>query len=204
MISIVLASASPARLAVLRGAGLEPKVMVSGVDEAAVDAASTTELVMRLAEAKAAAVAASLPAATSPACDEAVVLGCDSLLDLDGRPLGKPGNAREAIDRWRAMSGRAGTLATGHCVINVATGQRATGCAQTTVRFGTPSEHEIAAYVNTGEPLAVAGGFTLEGRGGWFIESIDGDYSNVLGISLPLTRKLLATLGIDVTTLWSN
>lgn len=172
--------------------------MVSGIDEAEYTGSSTAELVTRLAEAKAAAVAASRPG------DEAVVIGCDSLLDLDGRALGKPGNEREAVDRWRAMSGRAGTLITGHCVISVATGQRATGCAQTTVRFGTLSEPEIAAYVKTGEPLWVAGGFTLEGRGGWFIESIDGDHGNVLGISLPLTRRLLATLGIDVTTLWAH
>jgi len=172
--------------------------MVSGIDEAAFTGASTAELVTRLAEAKAAAAAASLPG------EEAVVIGCDSLLDLDGQALGKPGSEREAIDRWRAMSGRAGTLITGHCVINVATGQQAIGCAQTTVRFGTPSEPEIAAYVKTGEPLAVAGGFTLEGRGGWFIESIDGDHSNVLGISLPLTRRLLASLGINITTLWAR
>jgi septum formation protein len=193
--AIVLASASPARLAVLRAAGLDPEVMVSGVDEAAFTADTPAELAGRLAEAKAAAVASRL--------ESGLVIGCDSLFDLDGRALGKPASAAEAADRLRQMSGRAGTLVTGHCVINAASGRRATAVAATTVRFGAPSEREIAAYVASGEPLAVAGAFTLDGRGGWFVDGIDGDHGNVLGISLPLLRRLLADLGFGVTELWA-
>ena len=195
MTSIVLASASPARLAVLRAAGLEPKVMVSGVDESTFAAGTPAELAGLLAQAKAAAVASGL--------ERGLVIGCDSLLDLDGRALGKPASAAEAAGRWREMSGRTGTLVTGHCVIEAATGRRATAVAATRVRFGTPSEQEIAAYVASGEPLAVAGAFTLDGRGGWFVEGIEGDHGTVLGISLPLLRRLLAELGVSVTDLWS-
>ncbi len=199
MTVIVLASASPARLAVLRAAGLEPEVMVSGVDETAFSAATPAGLAGQLAQAKAAAVAAALPGRLAGA----LVIGCDSLLDLDGRPLGKPASAAAAAARWREMSGRSGTLVTGHCVINAATGQQAAAVAATTVRFGTPSEREIDAYVASGEPLAVAGAFTLDGRGGWFVNGIDGDHGNVLGISLPLLRRLLADLGFGVTELWA-
>jgi septum formation protein len=197
--AIVLASASPARLAVLRGAGLEPEVVVSGVDETAFSAATPAELAGQLARAKAAAVAAALPDRLAGA----LVIGCDSLLDLDGRALGKPASAAEAAARWREMSGRSGTLVTGHCVINTATGQQAAAVAATTVRFGAPSERQIAAYVASGEPLAVAGAFTLDGRGGWFVDGIDGDHGNVLGISLPLLRRLLADLGFDAIELWA-
>ena len=153
------------------------------------------EELVTLAQAKAAAVAAGLAGG--------LVIGCDSLLDLDGRALGKPASAAEAAARWREMSGRTATLVTGHCVINAATGQRAAAVAATAVRFGTPSEREIAAYVASGEPLAVAGAFTLDGRGGWFVDGIDGDHGNVLGISLPLLRRLLAELGFGVTELWA-
>jgi septum formation protein len=192
---VVLASASPARLAVLRAAGLEPEVIVSGVDESAYAADTPAELVGLLAQAKAAAVASAL--------DAGLVIGCDSLLDLDGRALGKPASAAQAAQRWREMSGRTGTLVTGHCVINAATGQRACAVAATRVRFGTPSEAEIAAYIASGEPLAVAGAFTLDGRGGWFVEGIDGDHGTVLGVSLPVLRRLLASLGVSVTALWA-
>ena len=196
MPEIILASASPARLAVLRGAGLDPKVIVSGVDESPYTAPTTAELVERLATAKATAVASTLTGG--------IVIGCDSMLDLDGRALGKPASPADAIKRWHEMAGRTGTLCTGHCLINAATGQRAVAVAQTTVRFGTPSDAEIDAYVTTGEPLHVAGAFTLDGRGGWFVDGIDGDHGNVLGISLPLMRSLLARLGIGVTTLWAS
>ena len=195
MTPVVLASSSPARLAVLRAAGLEPEVIVSGVDETAYAADTPAELAGLLAEAKAAAVASALEAG--------LVIGCDSLLDLDGRALGKPASAAQAAQRWREMSGRTGTLVTGHCVINAATGQRASEVAATRVRFGTPSEEEIAAYVASGEPLAVAGAFTLDGRGGWFVEGIDGDHGTVLGVSLPVLRRLLASLGVSVTALWA-
>ena len=191
---IILASASAARLGVLRGAGLDPVVIVSGVDETAIAASTTAGLTEQLAIAKATAVASSR-------C-EGIVIGCDSLLDLDGQAYGKPGTAAEATQRWRQMSGRAGTLITGHCVIDASTGRLVHAVAATTVRFGTPSDQEIADYVATGEPLVVAGAFTLEGRGGWFVDGIDGDHGNVLGISLPLIRRLLADLGISVTSLW--
>jgi septum formation protein len=194
--AIILASASPARLAVLRTAGLDPEVIVSGIDEGAFTAATPAELAGLLAEAKAAAVAAGRA--------DGLVIGCDSLLDLDGRPLGKPASAAEAVTRWREMSGRTGTLVTGHCVINAATGRRSAAVAATTVRFGVPSQEEIAAYVASGEPLAVAGAFTLDGRGGWFVDGIDGDHGTVLGVSLPLLRRLLADLGISVTSLWTR
>src|ERR1700683_1055221 len=194
--AIVLASASPARLAVLRAAGLDPEVIVSGVDEAEFTAATPAELAGLLAQAKAAAVAAGR--------DGGLVIGCDWLLDRDGRPLGKPASAAEATARWREMSGRTGTLVTGHCVINAATGQPAAAVAATRVRVGTPSEEEIAAYVASGEPLAVAGAFTLDGRGGWFVDGIDGDHGTVLGVSLPLLRRLLADLGVSLTSLWTS
>jgi septum formation protein len=194
--TIILASASPARLAVLRSAGLDPEVAVSGVDEDAFTAATPAELAGLLAQAKAAAVAAGRA--------DGLVIGCDSLLDLDGRPLGKPASAAEAVTRWREMSGRTGTLVTGHCVINAATGQQASAVAATTVRFGAPTPQEVAAYVASGEPLAVAGAFTLDGRGGWFVDGIDGDHGTVLGVSLPLLRRLLGDLGVSVTSLWSD
>lgn len=179
----------------LRRAGLDPKVIVSGVDEEAFAADTPVELVADLAEAKARAVAAGL--------SSGLVIGCDSLLDLDGRALGKPGSAAEAEARWRETAGRTGSLVTGHCVINVDNGESASGVARTAVRFGTPTEQEIDAYVASGEPQSVAGGFTIDGRGGWFVEGIDGDHGNVIGISLPLLRRLFGELGISVVSLWA-
>jgi septum formation protein len=191
---LILASASPARLAVLRSAGLEPEVIVSGVDETTYSAGSTSELTGMLAAAKATEVAGRRRGG--------LVIGCDSLLDIDGAAYGKPASAAEAAARWDRISGRTGVLYTGHCVIDASTGRSASAVAGTTVRFGTPTRDEIAAYVTTGEPLHVAGGFTLDGYGGWFVDSIDGDHGNVLGISLPVLRRLLAELNIAVTSLW--
>ncbi|MEV4647968.1 nucleoside triphosphate pyrophosphatase [Saccharopolyspora sp. NPDC049357] len=202
----VLASASPARLSVLRSAGIEPLVQVSGVDEDAVAASLTdpapAELVTALAKAKAEAVAGEC------AEPDAVIVGCDSMLLLaDGEIVGKPGTPEVAAKRWAQNSGGSAELLTGHAIIRVRDGQiteRTSGHLGTTVRFGTPSEDEINAYIATGEPLNVAGGFTLEGFGGWFIEGVDGDPSSVLGISLPLTRRLLADLGLSITDLWTT
>jgi septum formation protein len=195
-VQVILASASPARLAVLRAAGLDPQVIVSGVDEDAFAAPATAELVGLLADAKASAVAETL--------DEGIVIGCDSMLDLDGRAYGKPASPDEAIACWREMSGKAGTLLTGHCVVDAATGRRAEAIAATTVRFGTPTDAEVSAYVATGEPMNMAGAFTIEGFGGWFVESIDGDASNVIGVSLPLLRRLFYDLGVTIPALWSQ
>jgi len=178
----------------LRAAGLDPEVIVSGVDEDGYSAETTAELTGLLARAKADAVAGSLAAG--------LVIGCDSMLDLDGRALGKPADAAEAISRWQDMRGRSGTLYTGHCVIDAASGKRATAVAATTVRFGKPTDEEIDAYAGTGEPLAMAGAFTIEGLGGWFVDSIDGDHNNVIGISLPLLRTLLLEFGLTIPRLW--
>jgi septum formation protein len=195
---LVLASASPARLGLLKQAGLDPRVVVSGVDERAIHADTPAELARVLAEAKAAAVAGG---GMLDGGDELVV-GCDSVLELDGRALGKPADAAEATARWQAMRGRAGVLQTGHCVIDRATGRQVSATASTTVRFGSPDDAEIAAYVASGEPLHVAGAFTLDGRSAPFVDGIDGDPGNVIGLSLPLLRTLLAELGVRVTDLW--
>ncbi|MFF9086842.1 Maf family protein [Streptomyces sp. NPDC014991] len=194
---LVLASQSPARLDLLRQAGLAPEVIVSGVDEDAVTAPTPAELALALAEAKASVVAA------KPEVRGALVIGCDSVLELDGRALGKPADAEEAAARWKAMRGRAGVLQTGHCVWDTEAGRYVSATASTVVRFGDPSDEEIAAYVASGEPLHVAGAFTLDGRSAPFIEGIEGDHGNVIGISLPLVRKLLARLGVGITELWA-
>ena len=192
----MLASASPARLGLLRQAGLDPKVVVSGVDEEAVSAPTPELLALRLAEAKATVVA------QLERDGGALVIGCDSVLELNGQALGKPRDAADAVTRWRSMRGRSGVLVTGHCVIDTATGARASRTASTTVRFGSPDDAEIDAYVASGEPLHVAGAFTLDGRSAPFIDGIDGDPGNVIGLSLPLLRQLLAELGVRITDLW--
>ena len=201
---LVLASASPARRAVLRSAGIEPVVRVSGVDEDAVAASlanpTPDELVAALAEAKALAVLAPVTGSAESA-EDTVIVGCDSMLLHDGQVVGKPGTVEAARQRWARMAGGTGVLLTGHAVVRVG-GARATATERTTVRFGQPTERELEAYLATGEPLAVAGGFTLDGLGGWFVEGIDGDPSSVIGISLPLTRRLLGEVGVSVVDLW--
>jgi septum formation protein len=208
-VRLVLASASPARLAVLRAAGVEPVVRVSGVDEDAVAAAladpSPTELVTELARAKALAVAEALQGEHP----EAVVVGCDSMLVTEGpdghEVVGKPGSVERARDRWLAMAGGTGELVTGHAVVRLAGGapaRVAVDAQRTVVRFGRLTARELEAYLATGEPLQVAGGFTLDGLGGWFVDGIEGDPSSVIGISLPLTRRLLADVGVSVVDLW--
>jgi len=191
---LILASASPGRLRLLRAAGIEPLVEVSGVAETELGGETVAEHCLRLAMLKAEAVAANR--------SSGLVLGADSVLDLDGVPLGKPATAAEAVARWRAMSGRSGTLLTGHCLIDAASGRRVSAVAGTAVRFGRVSDAEIAAYVATGEPLRVAGAFTIDGLGGPFIDGVDGDPANVIGLSLPLLRRLLAELGVEVFQLW--
>ncbi len=195
---LVLASASPARVALLRAAGLAPDVVVSGEAEDGVSGLSAPDLARTLAERKASAVAGRI--ATRD--DAALVVGCDSVLDFGGEVRGKPASAEEATAWWRSYRGRSGTLVTGHAVVEAGTGRRAVGVAETVVRFGDPTDAEIAAYVATGEPLAVAGGFTLDGYAAPFVDGIDGDHGTVLGLSLPLLRRLLADLGVGVTDLW--
>jgi septum formation protein len=196
---LVLASASPARLATLRSAGVEPTVIVSGVDESQVDGLPPAELALQLAELKCAAVAArdDLPAG-------ALVLGCDSVLELDGVALGKPADADDAVRRWRAMRGRSGVLHSGHSLRDAATGQVAAATASTVVHFAEVDDDEVAAYVATGEPLHVAGAFTIDGLGGAFIRGIEGDHHTVVGVSLPMLRELVAELGHRWTDLWGQ
>jgi septum formation protein len=204
--TFVLASASPVRLSVLHAAGVRPQVIPSAVDEDAVVAALSNpdpdEVVVALAAAKASDVAARV-AAIHP---DSVVVGCDSMLLVDGELVGKPHTVDRARERWQRMAGRTGELLTGHAVTRLVGGRpvgTAEGVSSTTVRFGTPTAEELEAYLRTGEPLQVAGAFTLEGRGGWFIEGVDGDPSNVLGIGLPLVRRLLSDVGVSLLDVWS-
>jgi septum formation protein len=192
---------------VLRAAGVEPVVHVSGVDEDAIAASmadpSPAELVAALAKAKADAVVPAI-AAQHP---DAVVVGCDSMLVMGNEVVGKPHTVDVARTRWAAMAGTSGELVTGHAVVRLVDGRpdrRASGVEGTTVRFASPSPAELDAYLATGEPLAVAGAFTLDGLGGWFVNGIDGDPSSVIGISLPLTRKLLTEVGVSVVELWNK
>ncbi|WP_106849606.1 nucleoside triphosphate pyrophosphatase [Blastococcus sp. Marseille-P5729] len=193
----VLASRSPARLATLQAAGIEPEVLVSDVDEdsllAGMPDASPQQKVIALAEAKAREVSAQI----GPDAGEAVVIACDSMFEMDGEVRGKPADAQDAVRRLRQMRSNHGTLHTGHHVI---AGERsASAAASTEVHIGPMTDEEIAAYVATGEPLHVAGSFTIDGLGGWFIEKLEGDHTNVVGISLPLVRRMLLDLDIDIT-----
>jgi len=209
MTRLVLGSASSGRLAVLRGAGIDPLVVVSGVDEDAVmaalpAAAGPDEVTGALAAAKAEQVAAGLETSVSADC---VVIGCDSMLYIHGELCGKPPTVDEARTRWRAMAGNSGQLYTGHSLIRLRDNEithQVTETAVTTVRFGHPDDDDLEAYLASGEPLRVAGGFTLDGLGGWFVDGVDGDPSSVIGISLPMLRRLLRRAGLSVAALWAN
>jgi septum formation protein len=195
---LVLASASPARLSLLRQAGLAPDVVVSDVDESTVKSPRVAEQVALLAAAKAADVAKRET--------DALVIGADSLLEFNGKPQGKPADFAEARDRWRRMSGRSGILHTGQALFDVQDGavvSRDIAVASTVVYFATPTPQELEAYLATGEPLEVAGAFTLDGRSAVFVDRIDGDPSNVIGLSLPELRSLLASIDVPVTSLWA-
>ena len=207
MTRLVLGSASAGRRRVLRDAGIDPLVVVSGVDEDALVAglgagADPGVVVTTLAAAKADAVVDALDAGVSADC---IVIGCDSMLYVDGRLSGKPGNAEQARRQWHSMAGREGRLFTGHCVIRVRDSARVateTAAEVTTVRFAVPSESDLDAYIASGEPLGVAGAFTLDGLGGWFLNGIDGDPSNVVGLGLAVTRRLLESAGCAIGELW--
>ena len=232
--TLVLASRSPARLATLRSAGLDPLVVVSGVDEDDVVArygvSEATHVALVLARAKAEAVADDVDAALDEGAqpdpngdpdgdpahvvaaqvpiDGALVLGCDSVLELDGDVYGKPASAEDARERWRRMRGRVGVLHTGHWLVDAredgagGTGGALGAVASTTVHFADLSDEEVDAYVDSGEPLHVAGAFTLDGLGGAYVSGIEGDHHNVVGVSLPLLRELLGQLGVPWHTLW--
>ncbi|BAL92671.1 putative septum formation protein [Actinoplanes missouriensis 431] len=194
---LILASASPARRALLTGAGIDAEVIVSGVDESVVEAEDAHTLCLALARMKARTVAADLPADPG-----ALVLGCDSVLAFEGEIFGKPASPEEAVKRWSAMRGKSGVLHTGHHLTGLVSGLQAESVGTTVVHFADVSDAEIEAYVASGEPLQVAGAFTLDGRGGAFVERIEGDPGNVIGLSLPLLRTLLAEMGVPITSLW--
>jgi septum formation protein len=209
-VSIVLASASPARKRLLRAAGIEPSIVVSEVDEDAVTARAretygelaAEDVALLLARAKAEDVAGQVA--------HAVVVGCDSVLELDGEVHGKPTSPQEAAARWRQMSGSSGVLHTGHWVVDTreeddgGTGATLGATASTEVHFARLDDAEIEAYVATGEPLAVAGAFTVDGLGGPYVAGIEGDHHGVVGLSLPLLRDLLGEIGIRWHALWTG
>jgi septum formation protein len=190
----ILASASPARLATLRSAGIDPEVIVSGVDESEITADDTAALVQRLANRKASAVSERVHG-------DALILACDSLLEFGGRSIGKPVTTEETTARWRELRGRRAILHTGHCLYEASTSRVSVSTVKTFVHFADVTDAEIELYVATGEPANVAGGFTIDGLGGWFIEGISGDHHNVVGVSLPVLRRMLRELGYTVADL---
>ena len=190
----VLASASPARRRLLQTAGIEPIVRVSDFDESQIKLSDPKQLVNTLAQCKAAAVMAEF--------ESALIMGCDSVLFVNGEIYGKPVDVTEAIARWQKMRGQIGELYTGHALIDLSQNQTLLRCQVTRVYFAQISDRAIEAYVATGEPLKCAGGFALEGRGGLFVEKLEGCHSNVIGLSLPLLRQMLADLGYDVIDFW--
>jgi septum formation protein len=192
---LVLASGSLSRLRILHDAGFDPMVVVSGVDED-FDGLTPTQAVVAIADRKALAVA--------ERCPDSLVIACDSMLELDGEAFGKPASAAETKEMWLRLSDRQATLNTGHCLIDTSTGKRRSRLARSVVQFGTPSTRELAAYAATDEPLTLAGAFSIEGLSGPFVKAVHGSPSNVLGLSLPDLRDMLAEIGVDITDLWRS
>jgi septum formation protein len=216
--SLLLASASPARRSTLLAAGVDPLVRVSSVDEDAVVAAAEEsagtaleagDVALLLARAKAEDVVAALEVddafgdLDADLANGILVLGCDSVLELDGEVHGRPADATEAVARWRRMRGSTGVLHTGHWLVDLRSGDAVGRTASTVVHFADLTDTEVDAYVATGEPLAVAGAFTVDGLGGPFVTGIEGDYHAVVGLSLPVLRDLLGELGVSVPELWA-
>jgi len=198
-----LASTSPARLATLRAAGIEPIAIAPGVDEEAAVAAAgplaPADMVMLLARLKAEAVAAAHPGL------DGLIFGGDSAFEFDGTVYGKPHRPEIARERWLAHRGRSGRLHSGHWLIDPRTGRAVGAPAVATVNFAADiTDSEIDAYIATGEPLEVAGAFTIDAKGAAFIESIDGDPHAVVGLSIPLLRTLTRRLAIDWHDLWNR
>ena len=203
--TLILASASPARRATLRAAGIEPEVIVSGVDESVVTDPDPAGFVTELAGLKAHNVALGVgPSQPDSGVQHQWVLGCDSMLAFDGEILGKPAGAADAVRRWRRMRGRSGVLHTGHCLLDLRGSREVRRAVATTVHFADVGDEEIEAYVATGEPQQVAGAFTLDGLGGAFVTGIEGDHHNVVGLSLPVLREMFAELGVRWTDLWGR
>ena len=194
--TFVLASASPARRRLLQSAGIEPVVCVSDFDESQIQLTDLESLVQTLAQRKAETVAAQF--------ESALILGCDSLMLVNGEIYGKPDSPESAIARWQKMSGQVGDLYTGHALIDLSHRRTLIRCQVTRVYFAQISDRAIKAYVATGEPLKCAGCFALDGRGGLFVEKIEGCHSNVIGLSLPLLRQMLDQLGYDITDFWQE
>lgn len=213
---VVLASSSPSRLSVLRSAGVEPLVLVPGVDEAAIVAQVSAEapaaetphpsdIVVRLAEAKALAVTELFPHRIP---EGAIIIAADSMLLLDGELQGKPLTAERTVERWRQQRGKSATLLTGHALLRAEPNNRFSALfsetSATVVHFADASDQDISAYAATGEPLNCAGAFTLEALGGWFIDRIDGDPSSVIGLSLPVVRRAVEGFGLTISELWNR
>jgi len=196
MPTFVLASASPARKRLLQNAGIEPVVCQSDFDESQVQLSEPVDLVQTLAQRKAETVAGKF--------SNALVLGCDSVLLTGGEIQGKPASTQEAIARWQQMRGSVGVLYTGHALMDLSQDKTRVECGITRVHFADVSDREIVAYVATGEPLKCAGCFALEGFGGLFVEKIEGCHSNVIGLSMPLLRRMLRELGYDATDFWQG
>ena len=192
--NFVLASASPARRRLLQSVGINPLVCVSHFDESQIQLTDPIALVETLAQRKAEVVLNQV--------NDSLVLGCDSILVVDGEIHGKPQDAEEAFSRWQQMRGNCGTLYTGHALIDQTQAQQVVRCGITQVYFGRVTDAQIHAYIATGEPLLCAGAFALEGKGSALIDKIEGCHSNVIGLSLPLLRSMLAELGYDLSSYW--